>query len=212
MTTDDELLGLLTTALAPEPREPPTQLIGALRDAATRHAESPGDDKLARVSTFRPSRMRRFTPLIAAAAAVAAFFTGGALQNQSDGRDLLAGGVVEFETTLKETRGQRTVAVTGIRTGIGRVVQLRTRALPILPKGDFYEFWFVGPGDTPGRPNRISAGTFHPDENGRSDVDLTAAVDPDLYPRIAITAEPKGGNPSPHGPDLLQGRISIQKR
>lgn len=161
---------------------------------------------------FRPGRMRRFAPLVVAAAAVAGFFTGGALQNQSDGRDLVAGGVVEFEMTLKGTRGERTVAVTGIRTGIGRVVQLRTRALPILPKGDFYELWFVGPGDTPGSPNRISAGTFHPDEDGRSDVDLTAAVDPVLYPRIAITAEPKGGNPSPHGPDLLQGGVTIQKR
>ncbi len=212
MTTDDDLLGLLSTALAPDPREPPTQLIGALRAAATLHAESPGDDQLARVSIFRPGRMRRFAPLIVAAAAVAGFFIGGALQNQRDGRDLVAGGVVEFEMTLKEPRGERTVAVTGIRTGIGRVVQLRTRALPILPKGDFYELWFVGPGDTPGSPNRISAGTFHPDEDGRSDVDLTAAVDPVLYPRIAITAEPKGGNPSPHGPDLLQGGVTIQKR
>ena len=32
------------------------------------------------------------------------------------------------------------------KTGIGRVIQLRTDELPILPKGDYYELWFVGPG------------------------------------------------------------------
>ena len=213
MTTDDEFLGLLTTALDPEPRQPPAHLIGALRDAATSHVASPSNVELAHASTIRQNRMRRFVPFVAAAAAVAAFFIGGALKNQSStGRNLLAGGVVEFQTTLTGPGGESTAAVTGIRTGIGRIVQLRTRSLPILPKGEFYELWFIGPGDTPGSPNRISAGTFHPDENGRSDVDLTAAVNPDLYPRIAITAEPKGGNPSPHGPDVLQGGITIQKR
>lgn len=211
MTTDDEVLELLSTALAPEPREPPAALIAALRDAATSKAASPDDLESAPFSTVRSRRMRRFAPLVAAAAAVAAFFAGGALQNQSDQSDLVAGGVVEFQTTLTGPGGKNAVAVTGIRTGIGRVVRLRTTALPILPKGDFYELWFVGPGDTPSSPNRISAGTFHPDENGRSDVDLTAAVNPVLYPRIAITAEPKGGDPSPHGPDLLQGGVTIQK-
>ena len=57
-----------------------------------------------------------------------------------------------------------------VATGIGRVVELDTDALPILPTGELYEVWFVGPGDTPDTPNRISAGTFHPDRAGRTDV------------------------------------------
>ncbi len=213
MTTDDELLELLTTALDPEPREPPAQLISALRDAATADLAAQRKVEFADASTVRRSRMRRSAPFVAVAATAAAFLLGGALQNQIDSkRNLLADGVVEFRTVLSIPGRKSTAAVTGIRTGIGRVVQLRTDALPILPKGQFYELWFVGPGDIPGSPNRISAGTFHPDEDGRSDVDLTAAVNPALYPRIGITAEPKDGDPSPRGPDVLQGAITIQNR
>lgn len=53
---------------------------------------------------------------------------------------------------------------------------------------------------------RISAGTFHPDENGRSRVRLAAAVDPAKYGRLAVTAEPGDGNPAPNGPDVLRSR------
>ncbi len=89
-------------------------------------------------------------------------------------------------------------------TGIGRVIQFDTTKLPILPKGEFYELWFVGPGDSPGRPNRISAGTFHPDKQGRSKVTFAAAVDPAKYPVLSVTAEPGDGDPSPSGPDILR--------
>ena len=79
------------------------------------------------------------------------------------------------------------------------MITLRTDELPILPKGEYYELWFVGPGDTPAAPNRISAGTFHLDENGRSSVNLAAAVDPALYPVLSVTAEPGDGDPAPDG-------------
>jgi hypothetical protein len=92
------------------------------------------------------------------------------------------------------------------KTGIGRVVSLSSGTLPILPKGEYYELWFVGPGDRPGRPNRISAGTFHPDENGRSNVTFAAAVDPTLYPVLSVTAEPGDGDPRPTGLEVLRSR------
>ena len=107
--------------------------------------------------------------------------------------------------------GQATAAATGIRTGIGRTIQLRTDDLPILPPGDLYELWFVGPGDTPNDPNRISAGTFHPDDQGRSHVDLTAAVDPALYPELSVTSEPGDGNPAPTGPEVLRALITLDE-
>lgn len=90
------------------------------------------------------------------------------------------------------------------KTGIGRVIRFDTTKLPILPKGEYYELWFVGPGDSPGQPNRISAGTFHPDEQGRSRVTFAAAVDPAKYPVLSVTAEPGDGDPSPSGPDILR--------
>ena len=91
--------------------------------------------------------------------------------------------------------------------GIGRIVTFRSDDLPILPKGEYYEVWFVGPGDRPERPNRISAGTFHPDEQGRTAVELTAAVDPTKYPELSVTAEPADGDPSPNGTEVLRAPI-----
>ena len=90
------------------------------------------------------------------------------------------------------------------KTGIGRVIKFDTTKLPILPKGEYYELWFVGPGDSPSQPNRISAGTFHPDEQGRSQVTFAAAVDPAKYAVLSVTAEPGDGDPSPSGPDILR--------
>jgi hypothetical protein len=67
--------------------------------------------------------------------------------------------------------------------------------------------WFVGPGDRAGAPDRISAGTFHPDENGRSNVRFAAAVDPADYPRLAVTLEPADGNPRRSGPEVLRSPV-----
>ena len=86
------------------------------------------------------------------------------------------------------------------------MIRFRTQDLSILPKGAYYELWFVGPGDAPGAPNRISAGTFHPDENGRSHVTFAAAVDPALYPVLSVTAEPGDGDPQAIGPEVLRSR------
>ena len=84
------------------------------------------------------------------------------------------------------------------------MIDLRSDSLPILPRGDYYELWFAGPGDGAARPNRISAGTFHPDEDGRSRVRFAAAVDPALYPVLIVTAEPGDGDPRPTGPEVLR--------
>jgi len=89
-------------------------------------------------------------------------------------------------------------------TGIGRIVSFDSRDLPILPKGDYYALWFVGPGDSSRSPNRISAGTFHPDPNGRSEVTFAAAADPKKYPVLAVTTEAGDGDPSPTFPDVLR--------
>ena len=63
---------------------------------------------------------------------------------------------------------------------------------------------------TPAKPNRISAGTFHPDDNGRSKVELTAAVEPAKYPELSVTAEPGDGNPAPNGPEVLRTRLQVK--
>ncbi|HEV2767751.1 MAG TPA: anti-sigma factor [Acidimicrobiales bacterium] len=212
MATDDDLLDQLRTALRPEPRPIDDERVQALRAAVAERASS---GLAVRPTPVRRLPRRTIGPIAALAAAVAAFVLGGTLLRGSDepGReDLLAKGIIEFETTLQAPDGDATAEVTGVLTGIGRVVQLRTDDLAILPKGEFYEVWFVGPGDTPRSPNRISAGTFHPDEQGRSRVDLTAAVNPELYPELSVTAEPGDGDPLPGGPEVLRADIELFER
>ncbi|MBW3557917.1 MAG: anti-sigma factor, partial [Actinobacteria bacterium] len=202
-------LDQLRTALRPEPRPIDDERVQALRDAV---AERGSHGSAAPPTPVHRLPRRVIGPVAAAAAAVAAFVLGGTVLPGSDEPardDLLAESIIEFETTLQAPNGGATAEVTGVLTGIGRVVQLRTDDLAILPKGEFYEVWFVGPGDTPSSPNRISAGTFHPDEQGRSRVDLTAAVNPELYPELSVTAEPGDGDPLPGGPEVLRADIEL---
>jgi hypothetical protein len=140
---------------------------------------------------------------IAGAAAVAlgaAVFAGSELEGEDS-----PPGTLELETALRAPTGRSLAATATVReTGIGRVVSFDSSDLPILPKGDYYALWFVGPGDSPRSPNRISAGTFHPDPEGRSEVTFAAAVDPKKYPVLAVTKEAGDGDPSPTFPDVLR--------
>ena len=137
---------------------------------------------------------------IAAVVAIAALaFVGVQLERQGPA------GTLELRAALGAPAGGPPLATAEVtKTGIGRVIAFETDELPILPKGEYYELWFVGPGDTLERPNRISAGTFHPDENGRSDVRFAAAVDPAKYPVLSVTAEPGDGDPQRTGPEVLR--------
>lgn len=106
-------------------------------------------------------------------------------------------GEIEIDGTMA---GAATASLEVEALGSGREIRIQSDQLEILPTGEFYEVWFVGPGDSPSAPNRISGGTFHPDENGVTEVVLHAAVDPAKYPRVEITAEPGGGDPGVDGP------------
>ena len=126
-----------------------------------------------------------------------------ALADERD-RDDGPSGELELQATLVSAAGDASAFADVVKLGIGREIDFRSDDLPILPKGEFYELWFAAPEDSPSEPNRISAGTFHPDENGRSRVTLTAAVDPALYPTLVVSAEPGDGDPAPSGEDVLR--------
>lgn len=222
MPTEDELLDVLGGALDDGDRKPPAHRVEALRAAVARAATARAEADPGRGphgvaaatreqrGRDRPGRVAVGLALVAAAAVVAMAFALGGIVIGGPAGEEVAGGEVEFETVLGSSVGDATADVTGIKTGIGRIVELRTDDLPILADGGRYEVWFVGPGDTPTSWNRISAGTFHPDADGRSNVDLTAAVDPLLYPRLSVTAEPGDGNPLPGGPEVLGGSLEIE--
>jgi anti-sigma-K factor RskA len=191
-------------ARAAAPVAPPADL--EQRTLSTVRALAEGNPERLEAAGARPrvrlprwSWPRRLALVGTAAAALAVGVLGGMLLDGDPGLP----GSRELDATLTSPSGATATARVQM-TGIGRVVEFRTDDLPILRKGEYYELWFVGSGDRRGKPNRISAGTFHPDEDGRSNVRFAAAVDPAKYPRLAVTAEPGDGNPRPSRPDVLR--------
>jgi len=195
---------LLGSVAPPTPIGLEGKVFRAVERAATAETEQAAA-AAARVpaAPARPRRRRQWRPRPALAGGAAALAAATAVLIVtllfSGGR----AGELELELVLAAPSGVEAEASVR-KIGIGRVIEFRTDKLPILPKSEYYELWFVGPGDSRTSPNRISAGTFHPDANGRSDVTFVAAVDPALYPVLSVTAEPGDGDPRPNGPEVLR--------
>ena len=118
---------------------------------------------------------------------------------------LTGGGPAAQQLALRSTTGEQVDVTAVVRvTPVGREVELDIRRLRDPRPDGLYELWFVAPDDTPARPHRVSAGTFHPDESGRGTVRLLAAADPTRYPRLSITLQPSDGNPRRIGPEVLR--------
>lgn len=213
-----ETLRMLAHALAATPALP--ELTPDLRDRtlaavfaspAPAAQPEPAPEPAAAAEEGRPRRSRATRPdgrsrrrawlqfgavgslTAAAAVAVVLLVTGG-----GSGPD----GKLELRAELRGPGGDATVEVRAL--GIGRAVAFDSGSLPILPRGEYYEVWFVGPGDSAARPNRVSAGTFHPDPDGRSHVTLKAAADPARLPVIEVTSEPGDGDPRASGTVVLR--------
>lgn len=194
---DDELLAALGEALAEPVPHPDPGRVDSIRAAAfarqSAEASSP--------SELDARGSRRLRPLLVAAAIALVAVSAIAFVNRDEGR-----GQIEYAGPISGVGGGGELTVT--ETGIGRVIELDTADLPILPTGEYYEVWFVGPGDSPETPNRISGGTFHPDTDGRSKVTFAAAVNPVLYPIVQITSEEGDGDPSSSGVVVLEAVIN----
>ena len=107
-------------------------------------------------------------------------------------------GGAEPERYELEGGGAR-VSATVQTTGVGREVTIDIDRLRDPRPDGLYELWFVAPD---GR--RVSAGTFHPDDEGRGTVRLVGAADPQVYTDIRVSLEPADGNPRRQGPDVLR--------
>lgn len=202
---EQRLLDELRDALAPPDRVPDPARVAALRDRARAAAPAPP----ARIAAARARRLRERPAVVAAACLLLLFLAGGGFlvgRLSSRGATATSAGVVEYAGAIDGVAPGVSGELRVTHLGIGREIRLQTDDLPILPTGRFYEVWFVGPQDAPGSPQRISAGTFHPDDEGRSDVLLTAAVDPALFPVVSITAE-ADGRPGVVGPEVMRARI-----
>lgn len=198
---------LLQRAAPPCPTPPglEARTFRALERAVAANADQPAAERA------RPRRAARSRPWLAlgriavgvglALVVAAAVFVGARIGEGA------APGELELTATLGAPAGDGRRATAEVRaTDSGRVVSFESDDLPILPEGEYYEVWFVGSADSRLSPDRISAGTFHPDASGRSEVRFHAAVDPSKYPVVAVTAETGDGDPSPSRPDLLRSQ------
>ncbi len=127
-------------------------------------------------------------------------------RDDDGGGDIPAGEPELMARLVSQDDSGRTASARVDMLGTGRVVSFDTDDLPILPKGEYYELWFIGPRDSREDPNRISAGTFHPDPQGRSQVRFHAAVDPTKYPVLSVTAEPGDGDPRPSDREVMRSQ------
>jgi hypothetical protein len=146
----------------------------------------------ARVLKRRRRRIPRvvwgLAPLAAAAAAAVLLFVGGPAPQ-----------------VLRSKTGESVDVTAAVRvTPVGREVTLDIERLRDPRPDGLYALWFVAPDDRPGRPHRVSAGTFHPDEEGQGTVRLLAAADPKVYPRLSVTLQPADGDPRSIGPEVLR--------
>ena len=82
-------------------------------------------------------------------------------------------------------------------TDSGWSIQLTVDHLPDLGKGGFYECWWVGPGNRPGHPVLISAGTFTVGPSGSATAHMWTAANPETYKAMQITTETTAGTGQP---------------
>jgi anti-sigma-K factor RskA len=141
-------------------------------------------------------RRRPLLRLAAVAAALVVALVGGVVVSQLGDR----GQVVE----LAAAPGHAGRATAELRqAGDGVQVDMEVSGLAPNQGGSVYECWFVGPGDTVERPNRVSAGTFRVGADGRATLRLHSAADLRRFPVMGVTLENDGGDPRRTGDKIL---------
>jgi len=181
--------------------QPAPEQVAAVRDHVAALRDQAG-------STGREPARSRWRLLAAAAALVVAgagIGVGATTWVDADGSDLLARGSDEFVSDLTGPGGA-SVDLDGAAAPEGRIVTLRSDSLPVLPYEQYYELWFL---TEEGGSTWVSAGTFHPDEEGNTVVVLHAAVNPAVVTEVRITREPRDGNPAPSGDVVASGQVDL---
>ncbi len=79
----------------------------------------------------------------------------------------------------------------------GGLAWLIVENLPQPPAGMTYQAWLTGD------DQRVSAGTFSVDSQGRGFLTIHLSQPIDRYSLIGVTDEPMGGSPEPTGPRIL---------
>jgi hypothetical protein len=166
-------------------------------------AAAPGQAERGSGVAVRARRWRQFhwaSPLyaaVAAAAVTAAVFIGSTLIHSSP--------AVAATVSLSARPGYA-----GSGTAIARAAQggfeisLTVKDLPASGPGQFYECWYAGPGNRPGHPELITAGTFTVTSGGSHTFSMWSAANPASFKVMQITLE-QPGDAGQHGKVILSG-------
>ncbi len=93
---------------------------------------------------------------------------------------------------------------TAVHADGGWSIRLTVNHLPPLGPGQFYQCWYAGPGNRPGHPELITAGTFIPGRSGTGSFTMWSAANPQVFRTMQITAE-RPGDAGQHGQVILTG-------
>lgn len=149
-------------------------------------------------------RRRRLRLALTAAAAclvlVVAFVGGYTLSQVGPLAD--RGRVIAFALAAPDGGAARATAKVR-QVGDGLAITMEVSGLAPNPPGSVYECWYVGPGDSLARPNRVSAGTFTVGADGRASLRMHSAADLQRYPAMGVTLERDRGNPARTGDKVL---------
>jgi anti-sigma-K factor RskA len=136
--------------------------------------------------------------LAAAAAAVIAIVAGISLTLARPAPALA------FDIPLHALAGPASGEAVAHQTADGWSIQLTVHDLKPAAPGRFYECWYAGPGNQPGHPDLITAGTFTVGPSGTATVQMWSAADPRTFPTMQITAE-QAGDAAQQGQVILTG-------
>ena len=182
------LLQTAAPAAAPPPALQAATLARVARAAATARR---GDSR----RRWRSWNVRMLALAAAVVIIAAAIGTGLALSRSSPAET--------YAIALRSGPGLAASGQAVVRqTGSGWSIQLTVAHLADLGPDRFYECWWVGPGNRPGHPVLVTAGTFTVGPSGTATVQMWTAADPDTFQTMQITA----GTPASTG---QQGQIIL---
>jgi Anti-sigma-K factor rskA len=141
-----------------------------------------------------PSRIRlpRWNARLLAAAAVAAAAIAAVavvlVQGSTPARSPVAAVIVLRSPAGGPATGRAVVT----RQAGSWSIRLSVHGLRPPGPGRFYECWYAGPGNRPGHPQLITAGTFTVGRDGQGSFTMWSAADPHVFSTMQITAEHPG--------------------
>ena len=101
--------------------------------------------------------------------------------------------------------GPATGRAVATRQAGGWSIRLSVHGLRPAGPGRFYECWYAGPGNRPGHPQLITAGTFTVGGDGHGSFSMWSAANPHVFSTMQITAE-HPGDPRQRGQIILTGQ------